>query len=159
DVIAGGAHGHGVLFTIQLHLQRLLPGQGVGTGGGLTGGVELVDSDANRLAHPHCSHPSSVVVSVVGTSDFRGTHSALLLLAKSLSPAWSHGPADGRQARRIPAVANPPVRPGAAGLSDAGSVVGRVLDGGLDVLEEFVDDGDAVGDPSLRAGEVDDEGP
>src|SRR5699024_6917853 len=25
DVIAGGAHGHGVLFTIQLHLQRLLP--------------------------------------------------------------------------------------------------------------------------------------
>src|SRR5699024_4257064 len=94
-----------------------------------------------------------------GTSDFRGTHSALLLLAKSLSLTLSHAPADGRQARRIPAVANPPVRPGAAGLSDAGSVVGRVLDGGLDVLEEFVDDGDAVGDPSLRAGEVDDEGP
>src|SRR5699024_12317348 len=45
----------------------------------------------------------------------------------------------------------PPV--GAIDRSDAGSVVGGVLDGGLDVLEEFVDDGDAVGDPSLRAGE------
>src|SRR5699024_8247511 len=123
-VIAGGAHGHGVLFTIQLHLPRLLPGQGVGTGGGLTGGVELVDSGANRLAHPHCSHPSSVVVSVVGTSDFRGTHSALLLLAKSLSLTLSHAPADGRQARRIPAVANPPTGGRAlfTGCSGSGSI-------------------------------------
>src|SRR5699024_4679343 len=106
------------------HLQRLLPGQGVGTGGGLTGGVELVDSGANRLAHPHCSHPSSVVVSVVGTSDFRGTHSALLLLAKSLSLTLSHAPADGRQARRIPAVANPPTGGRAlfTGCSGSGSI-------------------------------------
>src|SRR5699024_9634021 len=51
----------------------------------------------------------------------------------------------------------PPV--GAADRSDAGPVIGGVLDGGLNVLEEFVDDGDAVGDASLRAGEVDDEGP
>src|SRR5699024_32795 len=159
DVIAGGAHGHGVLFTLQLHLQRLLPGQGVGAGGGLTGGVELVDSGANRLAPLHSSHPSSGVASVVGTSDFRGTHSAFLLLAKSLSLTLSHAPAGGCQTRRIAAVATPSVRPGAAGGSDAGSVVGGVLDGGLDVLEEFVDDGDAVGDSSLRAGEVDDEGP
>src|SRR5699024_6454040 len=54
------------------------------------GGVELVDSGANRLAHPHCSHPSSVVGPVVGTSDFRGTHSAFPLLAKSLSLTLSH---------------------------------------------------------------------
>src|SRR5699024_4174862 len=90
DVTAGGAHGHGVGFTAQLHLLRFLPGQGIGAGRGLTGGVELVDSGANRLAHPHCSHPSSVVGPVVGTSDFRGTHSAFPLLAKSLSLTLSH---------------------------------------------------------------------
>src|SRR5699024_6927180 len=124
DVLAGGAHGHGLLVTIQLPLQRLLPGQGGGTGGGLTGGVELGDPGAHRPAHPHCSHPSSVVVSVGGTSDFRGTHSALLLLAKSLSLTLSHAPADGRQARRIPAVANPPTGGRAlfTGCSGSGSI-------------------------------------
>lgn len=99
DVVSGGAHGHGVLLTVELDLQRLLPCQGIRTGRDLTSGVELIDPGSHGLAHLH----------------------------------------------------------GLVPLSGPGSVVGGVLDGGLNVLEEVIDDGDSVLDPSLRAGEVDDE--
>lgn len=58
---------------------------------------------------PEDWHPSSVVGSVVRTSDFRGTHRAFLLLAKNMLLVMSHALFGGSQASRIVAMANPSI--------------------------------------------------
>jgi hypothetical protein len=65
-VVAGGAHGHGVLLTVELDLQRLLPRQGIRAGRDLTGGVELIHPGSHSLAHLHVLVPLSDPWTVVG---------------------------------------------------------------------------------------------